>query len=199
MADPNLKKGEKSEDGVSIGDAMSKLNSGDIGKKIEELMGNDELMGKLSEAMSDNPDLAAMAPKMAGDPRVNQFLQDNPDMNRKKALEMKKQMNKAAYLKRQKMAKVEGCLINPSRKIKPVIIIINEGEPDQKEIASHIGGQGVQKREVGDYVVYYDAQSKSKNKRVTKSLGNDITGSMVIVLAKEGNLSVAEFEKFEKS
>lgn len=198
MADPNLKKGEKDENSINIGDAMSKLNSGDVGKKIEEIMGNEELMGKLSEAMADNPDLAAMAPKMAGDPRINQFLQDNPNMNRKKALEMKKQMNKAAYAKRQKMAKVEGCLINASRKIKPVVIVINEGVPDQKEIASHIGGQDIQKREVGNYFVYYDGSSKSKNKRVTKSLGNDITGNVVIILAKEGNLSVAEFEKFEK-
>ena len=199
MADPNLNTGEKSSNSVNIGDAMSKLNSGDIGKKIEEIMGNEELMGQLSDVMSSNPDLAAMAPKMAGDPRVNQFLQDNPDMNRKKALEMKKQMNKTAYLKRQKMAKVEGCLINAGRKLKPVVIVLNNGEPDLKEIVSHIGGKHVNKKEIDNYVVYYDDESKVRNKRVTKSLGNDITGGMVIVLAKEGNLSVANFEKFEKS
>ncbi len=186
------------DDKPNINEALNKLNSGEMNKKFEEFQNNDQLMEKLATEVANNPQLADMAPKLADDPRVNQFLQDNPDVNRKQALQMKKQMNKAAHAKRMKMEKINGCLINPGRKLKSVTIVLEKGELSEKEIKGHLCAKMVTRMETNDFLVYYDGGSGIKNKRVTKAFDNSITGGTVIILSKEGDLSVEEFEKWEK-
>lgn len=195
MADPYFNKQKK----TNINDVLNTLNSKDIGDKINEIQANEQLIEELASAVIDNPQLASLAPKLAGDPRINQFLQDNPDMNRKQALQMKKQMNKAAHAKHMKMAKIEGCIINASRKLKSITIMLEDGEPSKKEISTHIGATHMHSRNMGNYCLYFDSGSKAKNKRVMKAFGNDITGSSVIILSKDGNLTTEEFEMWEKN
>lgn len=201
MADTNLSKNNGAGTNVNknVSDALNQLNSGDAAKKIDELKNNEKLMEQLVGAVADNPELANAAPKFMGDPRVNQFLKDNPDMNRKKAVQMKKQMNKVNHQRRMKMEKVEGCMINTGRKLKPVTIVIKDGNPDEKEINSYLNAKHMHRREVENFWVYYDSDSKAKNKRVTKVFGNEIVGNNVVILSSEGNLSVKEFEKWETS
>jgi len=181
-----------------INDALNKLNSADVNKKLGELKDNEELMGQLAEAVTNNPQLASMAPKLAGDSRVKDFMDSHPDMNKKQALQMKKQMNKAAHSKRMKMGKIEACMINPSRKLKPITIFLEKGEPSEKEITNHIGASHMHKRETDLYQVYYDSASKAKNKRAAR-LFEGITGYSIIILSKDGDLSTETFEKWEKS
>ena len=156
-------------------------------------------MEELAEAVMNNPELASIAPKLAGDPRVKDFMDSHPDMNRKQALQMKKQMNKAAHNKRMKMKKIEGCMINPGRKLKPVSIAVEKGEPNEKEITDRIGAKCMDKKETDLYWIYYDIESKVKNKRIIRAFGNDVTGHTIIILSNDGNLTMEEFEKWEKT
>lgn len=185
--------------GNTLNRALDALNSENVKKEIHKLQNDPKLMGQLGAAAAANPQLAAAAPKLAGDPRINQFLQENPDMNRKKALEMKKQMNKAAHAERMKMARVDGCIINPSRQVKPVSLLVNGNTIKDSEINTHLKSRQHSKRELADYVIYFDHTSKAKNKRVTKLFGKDVVGSSVIIVAKQGPLTVAAFEAWEKS
>ena len=177
---------------------LGQLDSGVMGKKIEELTSKQEVIEKMSAAVADNPQIAEMSKKLAGDPRIRQLQRENPDLNRKKALELKRQMNKAANAQRAKKPKVEGVLINESRNLKPITIYLKDGAPDKQEIATHLQAKSLFLYETDRWLVFHDNLSKCKNKRVMKMFPG-VTGNKVIILPKEGELTTNDIIEYEKT
>lgn len=184
----------------NINDALNQLgqiDSSKISKELEQLSSNEQLMEQMSSIIVDNPQLAEMSKKLIGDPRVNQFKRDNPEINKKQALQLQKQINKAAHNRKMKKAKIEGVLINESRNLKPITIYLKDDMPDKQAIANHLQSRSLFMKETDKWIVFYDGHSKCKNKRVMKMFP-DVVGGKVIILAKEGDLSTNEILEYEK-
>jgi hypothetical protein len=174
MADNNDSK-------MKLNQALNKINDGNTKQELEKIKNNEAIMGNIADAIKDNPEIAAMAPKLAGDPRVKKFMEDNPNMNRKQALAMKKQMNKASAAKRRGMQKCYGVVINAGRKIKNIEVVCEDGKILDKEISHNLGCEKFAKLEIDELIVYYNPENKVRNKRIERLFTGKKLGSQVVI------------------
>lgn len=200
MADTTKTSGE-------IRKEINNLDSKDITRKIAEVTSNTEIMEKLTEAISNDPQLMRMAPELANDPRLASVVNEaKQNITRKEAIKMKKQMNQAAHNSRVSKGSVQGVVIIPSRKVKAIEVLKtgkDSEEPDMKELAKHLG---VHPKDTmgfiveGNYRVFYNANSRGKNKRIMKLFPGKELGNIVIILnEKYSPLSVENVLEYEKS
>lgn len=181
-----------------LNEALNNMNSEEVASKIRDLTSNREFVDSISSELLNNPSLMDLAPKLAGDPRINDLVKDS-NMTRKEALKLKKEISKSAHEKKSRSRKILGCIITNSRTVKSITVFANDKDQLLSEIIKHIRPRPAElsSRKFDDFNVFFDRKSKAKNKRIIKAFGKEVTGGSVIIISDKGDLSVEEFEKWE--
>jgi hypothetical protein len=185
--------------------SLGSMDSKEIMKRLEAVSENPEVMGQITNAVTNNPDIQRMAPSLAADPQFAKLAEDaKQKVSRKEALKMKKQINHASHQSRISKGFVTGTTIIPSRKLKAIEVPkVNKDtmEPDTKELSRHLGvgpKDKLESLEIDDYMVFYNANNRGVNKRIVKLFPGKSLGNTVIIFNKNYEpLSVESVEKYE--
>jgi hypothetical protein len=186
----------------SIGQVLnsaSSVSKEQVMKELDNIANNPEAIEKMIGKMGSDKELAKMmkdekkTAALASDPKMRRMAEDaKKNITRKQALKMNKAINKGLNKQASNRPKMEGVLINISKKIKPY----SADKGSLEQIGRSLNAQTLKSIEINQYIIYYDLRAPNNNRKIQHLFPTLQLANQVIVFNKDFSpLSVDDFSK----
>lgn len=179
--------------------SASNVSKEQVMRELDNLSNNPEAIDKMIGKMGADKELAKMmkdekkTSALASDPKVRKMAEDaKKNITRKQALKMNKAITKGLNKQNNSKPKMEGVLINISKKLKPY----SAEKGNLEQIGRSLNAQCLKSIDVGNYTIFYDLKAPNNNRKIQHLFPDIQLGNQIIIFKKDFSpLSVEDFSK----